>query len=295
MKVLVFGSDGFIGRNVCKELEENHEVIGASREVSTNKNMVQVDLLDENSVENALNNIRPEVVINCAGVVNSNLETDLNIKFTRNILEKSVQIGGIGRVIICGSAGEYGRVDPKNIPVNEDVPLNADSGYGLSKINEERLALEYKRKYKIGVVVLRIFNPIGKGMADKFLLMGLMRQVQECQNGERNAIGLSRLDAMRDYISIADVASAFRAIVEGNPSHDVYNVGTGNSTTNGELLELIIKNSKLEYRPKIFQTSEKPEPLVAGQADITLISDEFGWHPTHKIEDVIREIINDKN
>jgi len=290
MKILVFGSDGFIGRNVCKELKMSHEVIEANKNNTVGDNRIQVNLIDKDSVAGAINNTHPEVIINCAGVVNTDSDVDLNVEFTKNILEHAVKVDSVRKVVICGSASEYGLVDIKNIPVDENTPLNASSGYGLSKLKEEQLALRYQKSGKINVLVLRIFNPIGVGMADRFLLMSLLHQIKDCRLGQKNTIEISRLDSARDYISIADVAVAFRLVVEGDPQQSVYNVGSGDSTTNEKLLELMLKNSKLENRPKIIQVMDKPEPLVASQADITRISDEFGWRAVCIIDETVEEI-----
>ncbi|HUC96069.1 MAG TPA: NAD(P)-dependent oxidoreductase [Candidatus Saccharimonadales bacterium] len=291
MKVLVFGADGFIGRNVCLALGKEHEVIKAVQyAASSDKNTIQADLLNQDSIRYALKKVKPETIVNCAGIVGTGGNMDLNVQFTKNILEQAAQTDVVKKVIICGSAGEYGQVSPENIPVSEDAPLNANSGYGLSKLNEERFAIDYGQKHNIQVVVLRIFNPIGKEMAEKFLLMKLLSQVKDFNAGERDSIELTRLDSKRDYVSIKDVASAFKSIVGGNPRNGVYNVGSGTSTTNGELLELILKNSKLDNKPQIKETSNEAEPLVAIQADITRISNEFGWRPVHPIDEVIREI-----
>ena len=290
MKVLVFGSDGFIGRNVCSELENNHEVTKATRYATVDGNSVQVDLLDQDSVGRALKSVHPEVIINCAGIVDVSLDTDLNIAFTKNILEQASKLGGIKKIIISGSAGEYGKVNPDNIPVGEDAPLNADSGYGLSKSQEEQFALEYGKKNNINVVVVRIFNPIGQNMAERFLLMRLLNQVWEFKLGKREVIEVARLDAKRDYVSVKDIATAIRSIIEGDNKESVYNIGSGQSTTNGELLEIILKNSKLEARPNIVETSSEPESLVAVQADISRISNEFKWSPIHTIDEVVSEI-----
>lgn len=298
MRCLVVGAEGFVGRNICKELEKNEdiEVIKGSRKNTQNdEHNVHIDLLDQESIGSVIRQYHPETIINCAGIVDASLDTEQNVLFTNNILEQAIQAGDVRRVIISGSAGAYGQVSPENIPVHETAPLNANQGYGYSKVREEQLALEYAKKYNIGVVVMRIFNPIGKDMADKFLVTRLLQQVEEYRNGERESIEVARLDAKRDYVAVEDVAKAFRAVVEGDPKQDVYNVGSGISTTNSELLELILENSKLNERPPIHQTSEVAEPLVAIQADTGRLSDEFGWHPVRKIDETVREIIDDKS
>lgn len=296
MRILVFGADGFIGRNVCKELSDGHEIYKASlKNFDNNSHRVKVDLLNKSSIAEALHTTKPDFIINCAGVVDATMDTGLNVEFTENILSQVAKTDGVKRVIICGSAGEYGQVNYDDIPVNERAPLNADGGYGLSKKLEEQKALEYSEKYDIDIVVLRIFNPIGIGMANKFLLTRLLEQVEEYRQGKRSAIEISRLDSKRDYIAVGDVAKAIRVIIEGSPRENIYNVGSGISTSNGDLLQLIIKNSKLESMPEIVETSDQVEPLVATQADITRISNEFNWRPLYKIDDVVRNIVYDKN
>lgn len=296
MKVLVFGADGFIGRNVCMEIEKAHDVTKAIRELPVDDGKsVQVNLLDQASIGEVLEKINPEVIINCAGVVDAaTMDLELNSQFTKNILDKAVKTSNVKKVIICGSAGEYGLVDRKNIPTNEDAPLNANYGYGLSKVNEEVLALSYQKQFGIKVIVLRIFNPIGRGMANKFLLMRLLQQADDYRHGNRSTIEVVRLDSKRDYVAINDVAKAFKSVVEGNPLNSVYNVGSGLSTTNGKLLELVLKNSKLDTMPQIIETSDVVEPLVAIQADISRLSNEFNWHPLQKLEETVKEIVDDK-
>jgi nucleoside-diphosphate-sugar epimerase len=298
MRCLVVGAEGFVGRNICKELEKNDniEVIKGSRKATgDDENVARIDLLDQESIGDAIRRYHPETIINCAGIVDASMDVEQNIQFTNNILEQAIQVGGVKRVIISGSAGSYGYVSSEHIPVAETTPLNANQGYGHAKVREEQLALDYQKKHNIGVVVMRIFNPIGKDMADKFLLTRLLQQVDEYKSGNRDAIELARLDAKRDYIAVEDVASAFRAVVEGEPKESVYNIGSGVSTSNGELLELILKNSKLKERPPIRETSDVAEPLVAIQADTSRLSNEFGWHPVRKIDETVKEIIDDKS
>lgn len=290
MKVLVFGSDGFIGRNVCLELEKDHEVIRVVHKSIGNTNEIEADLLAPDSVGIVLRKIRPQVIVNCAGVVGASMDVNNNVQFTKNILDQASIVNGIKKIIISGSAGEYGRVDPENIPVNEGTPLNADSGYGLSKLQEEQLALKYNNRNGLNVIVLRIFNPIGNGMASRFLLTNLIQQVNELKLGKREVIELFRLDSKRDYITVEDIASAFSVVINNSPKERVYNVGSGYGTTNGELLDLVLKYSGIKSKPKIKEMSDNPEPLVAIQADISRIVNEFNWHPSHSIEDLIREI-----
>lgn len=290
MKVLIYGSSGFIGNAVYTKLSENHEVYGANK---TSEQGLSVDLTDKNSIAISLKKIKPEVIINCAGVVENSELAELNYVFTKNILEEITKTGlQINKVIICGSAAEYGIIDKKNIPTGESTPLNPNSLYGQSKVKEISFAIDYQIKHKLPVVVPRIFNPIGSGMHPRFIIPGIIRQIKEIKAGHKNVIEVSRLDSRRDYINISDIASAIDLLAESDTSEIIYNVGSGTSTSNGELIDLLVKYSGLTLHPQIVETVNEKEPLLAIQANISRIRNEFGWRPQKSVEETIKEVIN---
>lgn len=292
MKILLLGSDGFIGRRVAQALS-GHEVYGAGKDLPDSKNSCNIDLLEEESISRALARVEPEVIINCAGIVDNSEKAMLNLDFTQNLLDAAVASKlKFKQIIISGSAAEYGEVDPRDTPTNENTPLKARAGYGLSKLKETQLALDIGKQYGLPVIIARIFNPIGPGMHPRFLVSGLLRQIQEIKEGKQASIEVSRLDTSRDYIDIRDVAQAIKALVEGEPKELVYNIGSGRTATNQQLVELILSSSKLATKPKLIETANMPEPLVAIQADITRISNELGWAPTYTLNETIEEIIN---
>lgn len=294
MRVLVIGSDGFVGSNVLAAFGAEHEVFGANRRPKAAKKDVSIDLSSKETIGKALAAVRPDVVINCAGIVDNSAAAEQNPIFTSNLLVAIKESGlDIKKVIISGSAAEYGVVDKSNIPVKETAPLNANNGYGLSKLKETTLALEFGKNSKIQIVIARIFNPIGVGMHERFMIPRIISQVNEFKNGQREALEVSRLDSKRDYVNIKDVAQAVKAIAEGEAKHSVYNIGSGKSTSNEELVRAIISVSGLPKAPHIKETSETEEPLVAIQADISLIKSDLGWEPMHTFQETVEEIIHD--
>lgn len=295
MKVLLFGATGFIGRAIRKNLSDGHEVIAAVRSDTPADDEVFVDLLDQKSIQAALDQFKPDIIVNSAGIVDPNADTMMNVEFTKNIFEATIMSNApVRKVVISGSAGEYGRIlSEEELPVSEDTPLRADNGYGLAKKLEEAAALKYHEEGFPGVVIARIFNPIGVGMADKFLVTRIKKQINECIEGNRASIEISRKDSRRDYIVVDDIASAIRVLVEGDPKHTVYNIGSGVAMSNGDLLQLMVSSSKIEHEPEVIETSEQPEPLVASQADIARIQSEFHWAPKYTIADIVEEIMND--
>jgi len=297
MKIVVFGAGGFVGRSVCQALEHIHDVYRVSRNYSgNNPKMIKADLLDPESIRRLFRDVHPDAVVNCAGIVDSSQNVSLNMIFTKNILSACGQSPSIHKIVIAGSAAVYGALDTsQELPVGEEYRLHSKQGYGLSKRQEEGIALRFASENSdVSVVVLRIFNPIGVGMAKKFFVSSLIHQVKAVVEGKNDRISISRLDSSRDYISIEDVADAFVTVIEGRPSHTIYNVGSGKSTFNKEILDFVIKSSKIDEVPGIVETSSTPEERVASQADIGRIKQDLQWQPTRNIEDVIERIVHEE-
>ncbi len=290
MNVLVTGADGFIGRGVTAALV-NHTVWRSTIGEPTSDLGCQIDLSDRGSVAKALERSRPDAIINCAGIVTNDDKAKLNVSFTDNLLEAVIKSRlPLKRIIVIGSASEYGIVN--HLPVSEEAPLRPNTTYGRSKMEETSLALKLGREYGLPVIVARLFNLIGPGMHPRMLIPNIVTQIEQMRKRERDSLEVARLDAKRDYVHVADVATAFRVILEHEPSDTVYNIGSRRATSNAELVDLILDECKLLDKPKVIETAKDPGPTYASQADISRITSQLGWKPSHSLAESIREIVH---
>ena len=285
MKALVFGGNGFIGSHVVKQLSQlDWDVKSPLSD--------EVDLRNPESINELLKSCNPDVVINCAGVVENSEKALLNIEFTKNILSAVVKEGiNPKRIIISGSAAEYGYVSQGDLPITESQRLSAESAYGKAKIKEDLLAQEFAKEHNLPVVVMRIFNPIGIGMGPRFLTSNIIRQIKEIKNKNKDSIEIMRLDSLRDYIDIEDLSNAIVTLAKTPELSSItYNIGSGIPVSNDQVAQLMLKESGLE-NIKVIEESETPERLVACEADINQIKNDTGWFPKVSIENTIRQII----
>ncbi len=289
MRVLIIGSNGFVGKYIVDQLNVKHDIIKSN---NNQQDPLYIDLLDSDTAYDALAKIQPEVIVDCAGIVENSEKAKQNPIMLSNLLEAVVKAKLNPKLIIyLGSAAEYGEVGIQNKAISEDAPLKTDSIYGLSKIEENKIANKFRSEYQLKIVEARIFNPIGVGMNHRQLIPSLVNQIREIKENNRERIEINRLDSLRDYISIRDVAYAIELIIEGSPSYNVYNIGTGKSTSNEELLELIIKNANLINKPNIIEKSINKEPVFASKADISRLREDFKWEPSVSLDQTIKEIV----
>lgn len=62
----------------------------------------------------------PDAIIHCAGIVDKTEKARLNVVFTDNLLRAIREAGlSLQKIIICGSASEYGVVDSES-PISEE-------------------------------------------------------------------------------------------------------------------------------------------------------------------------------
>ena len=86
---------------------------------------------------------------------------------------------GAERVVIIGSAEQYGQVPEKLLPITEDTPLQPVSPYGASKAAAEMLGSYMVRGRDFPVVLVRAFNHLGPGQSDRLVASAIARQVAE--------------------------------------------------------------------------------------------------------------------
>ena len=142
MKLLIFGSSGFLGKNFLDHpLINNFHILKPDRE--------EVDLFDINSIKKYLKINIPDIVINCAGkvggiVANMNNELEFmidNFEINRNLIISSME-NKIKKFINFGSSCMY-PADAIN-PLDESQIMNGkfektNEGFALSKVMSLKL------------------------------------------------------------------------------------------------------------------------------------------------------------
>lgn len=244
MRALITGINGFVGGHLAEYLlaDGRWDVWGLSRspslvlpELIGNVQIVQADLADAEATTRALVQVRPNVIFHLAGqpFVPESFRDPAgtlaaNTLGALHIFLTLIEYRMTTRVIVIGTNEEYGKIDPEDLPIDEDTPLRPTSPYGVSKAAQSLLALQYHYSHGLDVVRVRPFTHIGPRQNERFVTAAFARQIARIELGlQPPVVQVGNLAAQRDFTDVRDVVAAYALLAEHGESGEVYNVGSG--------------------------------------------------------------------
>jgi GDP-4-dehydro-6-deoxy-D-mannose reductase len=211
-----------------------------------------------------------------------------------NLLESVVRRVPHARVLVFGSSEEYGRLRPEDLPASEEAPLRPESPYAVSKVTQDFLGLQYHLARQLAVVRVRPFNLFGPGQSDQFALASFARQIAEAEQGLRPpVIAGGNLSARRDYTDVRDAVRAYRALLLGGQSGEVYNVGGGGVRSIGEILEALRGLAWVRVDVTVDPARLRPVETAVVAVNAGRIREAVGWAPTIPFEQTVADILDD--
>lgn len=241
ISALVTGSTGFCGARLVEFLEL--QGLHVDR-VSPNRHapgVRQVDFSDAEALAQVLRQTRPAYIFHLSGASG---DADLATFVRVNCLHAAVLLDAIAlaelddvRVLMVGSAAEYGPLGEADLPAAEGGPTLPTSAYGITKLAQTRLALS-RAPHGLRITVARPSNIVGPGMSPHLALPSFAAQLALIERGERPPIlEVGNLDAVRDFIDIADAVEIFWKLVNAPAAYGrVVNVASGQGVRLGDAL-----------------------------------------------------------
>ncbi len=309
MRALVTGAAGFVGRHLNRHLlSQGHELgalvhpsDGGPGSLGPRVEVFPLDILDEGAIGAAMRHFGPDAVFHLAAFSNPEgswkearrtLET--NIIGAHNLLSAAQQTGRKPRVLLVGSAQQYGDVPAEAQPISEEREQRPLTPYAVSKASQELLGRRSFWSDALPVYLTRSFNHTGPGQADGYVSSSFARQVAEVEKGVRDpAIRVGNLGARRDFTDVRDVAAAYCAILERGQPGRPYNVCRGEAVSMGEVLDELVRMSRVPLQvvvdPERYHALDAP--LMVG--DPTRLKTETGWSPRYSLHETLRDLLDD--
>ncbi len=298
---LVTGGTGFAGSHLIEHLLERHSIVHAwsnpagqkPRDLGAHVQWRGVDLLDRETVAEAIAAVRPSAVYHCGGIAdvgaawtNPARALQVNVLGTLCVLEAVSQAHLECPVLVVGSALVYRQ---SRQPLTEESPIRPSSPYGFSKLAQEMTA---RTMTGAPVLIARPFNHAGPRQSDAFVTSAFARQIAEAEAGVREPVlSVGNLDARRDITDVRDTVRAYASLVDrGQPSRP-YNVCSGRAYPVKDLLDILLGLARLRVSVRTDAARLRPSdnPIVVG--DGSRIHAETGWTTLIPIEQTLADLL----
>lgn len=247
MIILVTGANGGLGKSLFPLIQSRYkdsEVIKTSRNGEAG---YSCDLSDPAQVESLVQSIKPNLIFHLAASFTGEYETDVkaNVQGFKHICDALINQQLKAKLIVFGSAAEYGMVQPEENPISEDHALNPVSVYGLTKSMQTEQARYYAKNSALEIIVARLFNLAIPGLSTRLFYGRAENLIQQFINGQIHALEFGNLDSVRDYIGLNEAAKQIFAIADFGQSGEVYHVGSGKPITIRSILYSMLEQNDL--------------------------------------------------
>ncbi len=297
-RILVTGSDGFIGSHLTEKLVKKGYDVKAfvlynsfnswgwldylPEKIKKNVEVFAGDVRDPFGVNTAVKGC--DIVFHLAALIaipysyhSPATYIDTNINGTLNILQASKE-HNVKKVVHTSTSEVYGTA--QFVPITEEHPLQGQSPYSASKIGADQIALSFFTSFDVPVTTIRPFNTYGPRQSLRAVIPTIISQIAK----GNQKIKLGAVSPTRDFNFVNDITDAFIKIAESdNTAGKTYNAGSNFEISIGETAELIaqIMNKKVEIISDEIRLRPEKSEVNRLLADNSKLMNQTNWNPKY--------------
>lgn len=275
-RILITGALGFTAQALQELISRDERCTIILTDILPDSSLsgyVPCDLSKPSDALRLIEKIQPDQIYHLAGAFTNDFKKDYKSNFlsTKSLLDSLLMTRKDTRVLLIGSAAEYGNLTNGLDGISEHQPLSPASIYGLTKVFQSQLMDYYCKNHDLNLVMVRPFNLIGKKISNKLFIGKLYEQILGYQQGKLSKIVVGNLDAERDYLDVHSAVADYHLIMKKGVIGNVYNVGSGQPRKIRDLLDQILKEECIDWSV-VEETKYSSSSVKISFADISKIS-----------------------
>jgi len=249
-KIIVSGSEGFVGKHLISRLSKNKKIklikmnrkFGDIKKIYTWRKLISADVL----IHLAGESFPPKTWKNPNECIRSNvLGTVMALDYCRDNNTKMIFI----------SSYMYGNTN--KFPTNEKAKIKINNPLALSKAMAEEFCKFYAKNYKTKIVILRPSNIYGPGQKDFWLIPQIIQKFKS------KKIVINNINVKRDLIYIDDFIEAIIKSISLQKDFQIFNIGSGKSYSINQIVKTLknffgenfyVLNKNINRKNEILQT-----------------------------------------
>lgn len=290
-------------------LEKGYEVWGMHRRTSTVNfqriskimdriNLVQGDLLDQNSLQNLLKEAQPDEVYNLAAqsfVPTSWSQPLLTGEITglgvTRLLEAIRTVNPEIRFYQASTSEMFGKV--REVPQKETTPFHPRSPYGVSKVYGHWITINYRESYGIFACSGILFNHESPRRGLEFVTRKITDSIARIKLGLADEVRLGNLDAKRDWGFAGDYVEAMWLMLQQDEPDD-FVIATGKTHSVRDLVQVAFGAADLDWEKyvKIDQKFVRPAEVDLLVGDPTKAKMRLGWKTKVSFQELVKMMVD---
>ncbi|MBU4480624.1 GDP-mannose 4,6-dehydratase [Patescibacteria group bacterium] len=309
-KVLITGITGQDGSYLAEFLlSKGYEVFGLVRRTSILNferikhiqdriKLISGDLLDQNSLMNAIKESNPEEIYNLAA------QSFVPASWKQPVFTGEATALGVARMLEAiravnpkikfyqaSSSEMFGKV--REVPQTEKTQFYPRSPYGVAKLYGHWITINYRESYNMFCCSGILFNHESPKRGLEFVTRKVTNTVAKIKLGLANELRLGNLDAKRDWGFAGDYVRAMWLMLQQNEPDD-YVISTGATYSVKDLVQIAFDYVNLNWKeyvlidPKFIRPAEVK--LLLGDSSKAL--KKIGWKPEVSFEELIKMMVD---
>jgi GDPmannose 4,6-dehydratase len=310
-KALITGITGQDGSYLAEFLlGKGYQVFGMVRRSSVEKfdriqqirhrvELIQGDLTDQSSLDEAIKGVQPDEVYNLAA------QSFVPTSWNQPVLTADITGVGVTRILEAirkhkmdarfyqaSSSEMFGNA--KEMPQKESTPFYPRSPYGIAKVYGHWITINYRESYDIFACSGILFNHESPRRGLEFVSRKVTDGAAQIKVGISKELRLGNLDAKRDWGYAGDYVKAMWLMLQQEKPND-YVIATGIARSVKELVEIAFADVGLDWRkyviidPKLF----RPADVTHLIGDATKAGTELGWKPEVSFKELIKMMVDE--
>ena len=308
-RALITGVTGQDGSYLSEFLlEKGYKVFGLVRRSSSpnyeriehirNKiELLQGDLLDQNSLIEAIQCAKPDEVYNLGAqsfVPTSWNQPVLTGEFTAlgatRMLEAIRVVNPKIKFYQASSSEMFGAV--QEVPQNEKTPFYPKSPYGVAKVYGHYITINYRESYGIFACSGILFNHESPRRGLEFVTRKVSHGVAKIKLGLQKELKMGNLDSQRDWGYAKEYVEAMWLMLQQDEPTD-YVVATGKAHTVRKLLQIACTCVGLNWEDHIVIDENLIRPAEVNRllGDASKAKEKLCWKPRVSFEELIAMMV----
>lgn len=274
-KVLITGGTGFLGVHLARFLLKKKYKVTLfdladldAQDLIGKVQAIKGDIRNPSSVNKAI--AGHDYVVHAAAALPIQLDKKVifgvNIEGTKNVLSASLK-HKVKRLVFISSTAVYGV--PKHLPETETAPLDPIGHYGISKIEGEKLCLEFQKK-GLQVNIIRPKTFLGTER------LGVFELWFEAIFQNRRVYILGNGHNKYQLLAVTDIVDAIEKALVSKANGEIFNIGAEKFGTWKSDLGFVIKHTK--SKSKITGLPTLPSQLILKTLETLKLSPIAAWH-----------------